>query len=230
MNRNWREMDTDVLDAPPGWEWDIDDELAHHVWRQTTNMPEVTWGPDPPLLIKAFMGFDEDKNLTDTDNNWFFTRDSESSPESHTDWEQIPTPFSMELQGGSTAQLMDESATPHPLWVRVNGEQYTKTGARFVYRFNQWQGESPSGFAVIPVHHQHIEAIRARVAGMPFTEVEFSRMPYSEDVVDGQTPLGSYSQPQFRADDDTTKEDYKELLDVAFEYMRKAVGVETAHQ
>ena len=57
VSRNWQSMSKDELDAPSGWDWQIDDELAHYVWQSTIDSRFVNFGPDPPILLEAAMGF-----------------------------------------------------------------------------------------------------------------------------------------------------------------------------
>jgi hypothetical protein len=219
-------MDTDELLAPPGWGWTIDDELAHHAWLLTANTPEVGWGPDPPLLMEALMGFFDGKDITDSINSWLLTRDPESVPDSHTDWKKIPTRFSTDLMDSTTARLMDEQKSVHPLRVKIHGQQYTTTGAMFTYDFTQWQAEEPSGFMRIPVADELLAELRERVEPMPFTETQYQSREYRSQFAAGQAPMGTFAHPHYSAEADATQGDYKELWTVAHDMMKRSARME----
>jgi len=219
-------MDTDILDAPAGWDWQIDDELAHHVWNLTANSEEVGFGPDPPILLETAMGFFDERSLSDNINNWYMTRKKGLMYNDHTEWWQIGSVFQdPEGDVDTTSILFDNQIDPHPLRSKLSSQQYTINGGMFTYEFDQWQGEEPSGMMRIPVPSELLDDLREEIAPTPFEEFQFQSRPYSAQFATDGTPddVSTFAHPHYRAEGDTTQQDYMELFDIAFDYMEQAV-------
>ena len=225
---NWKDMDTDTLDGPPGWDWDIDDELAHHVWNLTEDTREVGFGPDPPILLQASMGFFDNKSLSDSVNNWYFTRIPGQRYTDYTEWWQTGTIFNdPEGESGRTDILYDNEIDPHPLRSRVTSQQYTTNGGMFTYEFDQWQGRDPSGMMRIPVPRDLLDDLRDEVEPTAFEEFQIQFRPYNQQFADGPAPMGDFAHPHFRPEGTATKSDFVELFEIAFAYMKRAVRMES---
>ena len=225
--RDWQSMDTSELDAPSGWNWQIDDELAHYVWQLTANTSEVGYGPDPPILLQSSMGFFGNQSLSDSANNWYFTRKTNQRYSDYTTWWQTGNVFS-KPQGDTDSSdiLYSEDQDPHPLRSKLTSQQYTSNGAMFTYEFDQWQGEQPTGMMRIPVTRDLTDELRNDIEDTAFEQFQIQYRNYNSDYADGPSPVGDYPHPHFRAEENTTQEDYKELFDIAFQYMKRAVRME----
>lgn len=225
---DWRDMDTDVLDADPRWEWIIDDELAHFVWESAEQAKEIGFGPDPPILLSSTMGFFPDRDKSDTLNNWFHTRISGKTYDTYTDWDRIATRFSTgDPTESTTERLYSEDVTPHPLRSKLHSQQYTSNGAMFTYDFQQWQGEPVSGMMRIPVPNELLDELREQINSDRFEEFQIQSRTYSGQFSQGPTPEGTFSHPHFRQKDTlVSQSDYMELFDTAFEFMKRGVRFE----
>lgn len=226
--RDWKEMDTDILDAPQGWLWDINDDLAHHVWQQTQNTREVGFGPNPPILLQATMGFFEDQRMVSDLNNWYFTRDPSISYNETFEWLQLSSVFQQlqDARDGKTDIIYSEDHTPHPLRSKFTSQQYTATGAMFTYEFTQWQGEEASGMTRIPVANELLDDLRSNMQDLPFEEFQMQSREYSADFGDPPVDRTTFMHPHFRPTASVELEDYKDLFDTAFNVMERSVRVE----
>jgi len=226
--RDWQSMDTSILDAPPEWDWQIDDELAHNVWQLTANTQEVGYGPDPPILLQSSMGFFDNKSLSSSINNWYFTRKVNRTYSDYTTWWQIGSLFNKpEGDPGSSEVLYSRDQSPHPLKSKLTSQQYTSSGAMFTYEFDQWQGEQPTGMMRIPVTQDLTDELENDIQDTPFEQFQIQFRNYNSDYADGVAPVGDYPHPHFRAEENTTQEDYEELFRIAFDYMKRSVKMES---
>jgi len=225
--RDWQSMDNSELVAPPEWDWQIDDELAHYVWQLTANAPEVGYGPDPPVLLQSSMGFFDSESLSSSVNNWYFTRKTNQRYSDYTTWWQTGNVFNKpEEEPGATDVLYSVGQYPHPLRSKLTSQQYTSNGAMFTYEFDQWQGEQPTGMMRIPVARELTDELKDDIQDTAFEQFQIQYRTYNADYANGPTPFGDYPHPHFRAEEDTTQEDYKELFDIAFQYMKRTVRME----
>lgn len=229
--RDWkRDSATKNLAAPEGWDWQIDDELAHKVWNLTAKSDKMVFGPDPPVLLEAFMGFFPSEDMSSSLNSWYFTRKKGQVYNDHELWWQIGNQFQQpEGDADTTSILYSPELDPHPLRSKLHSQQYTVNGGMFTYDFTQWQGEQPSGMMRIPVDESILSDLRAAIEPTPFEEFQMQTRPYSRGsrfVED--TAEGTFMHPHYRADSKTTQEDYMQLFDIAFEFMDKSVEVEDA--
>jgi len=225
--RDWQSMDTSELDAPSGWNWQIDDELAHYVWQLTANTSEVGYGPDPPILLQSSMGFFGNQSLSHSANNWYFTRKTNQRYSDYTTWWQTGDVFS-KPQGDTDSSdiLYSEDQDPHPLRSKLTSQQYTSNGAMFTYEFDQWQGEQPTGMMRIPVTRDLLDELREDMESTPFEQFQMQFRSYRDQFANGPAPTGDFAHPHFRPYQDTTQEDYKELFRIAFDYMKRSVRME----
>lgn len=227
VSRDWQSMSKDELDAPSGWDWQIDDELAHYVWQLTIESRFVNFGPNPPILLEAALGFFENKSLSDNVNSWYFTRKEGQSFDDPTTWWQIGTKFqSAEGDPGRSDILYSADRDPHPLRSKLHSQQYTSNGGMFTYDFEQWQGEDPTGMMRIPVTRDLLDELRDDIEPTPFDEFQIQFRSYREQFADGPAPMGDFAHPHFRPEESTLQEDYIELFDIAFEYMQRTVRME----
>jgi hypothetical protein len=220
-------MDTDSLDAPDGWEWIVDDELAHHLWDQTAKTPEVKWGMEPPMILQSLMGFFGDRSMTDARNNWIYTRHPKATYMEETTWERIPSKMQFSDPDDSTTDILyDEEMSPHPLRSQLTGQQYTVTGGLFTYAFKQWQGEAPSGLARIPCPTDLLDDVRNRILELPFEETQYQSREYRAQFADGPTPGGTFAHPHFAPTAAATQADFKDFFTRAHLLMKRGVRVE----
>ncbi|EGQ44213.1 MAG: hypothetical protein J07AB43_02720 [Candidatus Nanosalina sp. J07AB43] len=230
VSRDWQSMSKDELDAPSGWDWQIDDELAHYVWQSTIDSRFVGFGPEPPILLEASMGFFGNKSLSDNINNWYFTRKEGQSFDDPTTWWQIGRKFdTAEGDPGRSDILYSTDTNPHPLRSKLHGQQYTSNGGMFTYDFEQWQGEEPTGMMRIPVTRGLLDELRDDIDSTPFEQFQMQFRTYRGQFADGPAPTGDFAHPHFRPYQDTTQEDYKELFDIAFDYMKRSVRMENSN-
>lgn len=227
VSRNWQSMSKDELSAPSDWNWQIDDKLAHYVWQSTIDSRFVNFGPEPPILLEAAMGFFENKSLSDNINNWYFTRKENQSFTDHTVWWQVGRKFdSAEGDPGRSDILYSTETDPHPLRSKLHSQQYTSNGTMFTYDFEQWQGEEPTGMMRIPVTRDLLNELREDMESTPFEEFQIQFRTYRDQFANGPAPTGDFAHPHFRPYQDTTQEDYKELFRIAFDYMKMSVRME----
>ena len=225
--RDWQSMDSSELDAPSDWDWQIDDELTDYVWQLTANSPEVGYGPDPPILLQSSMGFFDNRSLSDSVNNWYFTRKTDQRYSDYTTWWQTGNVFTKpEGEPGSTDIIYSKRQDPHPLRSKLTSQQYTSNGGMFTYEFDQWQGEQPTGMMRIPIVRDLLDELRDDINQTAFEEFQIQFRKYNLDYSNGPTPVGTFAHPHFRAEEKTTQEDYKELFDIAFQYMKRTVRME----
>lgn len=234
MPTDWREMDEDVMDAPAGWDWIIGDKLAHHVWTLTERTPELGWGPDPPLLLEALMGFFPDRDLTDGVNSWFHTRVPGQSY-TEQEWVQIPRKFqtaSPDDRVDQTDILYDTATSPHPLRSKLHAQQYSATGAMFTYDFNQWQGEQPSGMIRVPTTSELLDEATDIIEQGPFEEFQYQSRAYRAQFADGPPIGGTFAHPHFRPIEEETQtlQDYITLFDRAVDIIQRSVRQERNQQ
>jgi hypothetical protein len=231
--RNWNDEGTDYtrnLQAPEDWDWIVGDELAHHAWQMTVESDDLNFGPEPDVLLESFMGFFPDRGMTDSINSWYLTRKKGESYEDHTVWWQIGNQFG-DPSGDpdTTDRLYDTEVIPHPLRSKLHSQQFTSNGGMFTYDFTQWQGEIATGMMRVPVDTSLLADIRTAIEPTPFEEFQYQSRSYSlgsqyaDDVAEG-----TYGHPHFRAEDDATLEDYKELFDIALKFMERSVEVENS--
>ena len=186
---NWREFDTDDWHAPAGWDWIVGDELAHHVWNLTTRSQHVNFGPDPPIMLEALMGFFPSMNIEAGNNNWYLSR-IPGKQYQKTDWEQLRTKHDPRSgRDTQTSILLSPTTRPHPLRTRFHSQQYTATGGMFTYSFTQWQGGEVSGFMRIPVPDDLLHGVRSAVEDLPFEEFKMQDRSYSEEWATEPTPI-----------------------------------------
>lgn len=220
---DWTELDNDTLAAPSSWSWTVDDELAHHVWQLTAKSRFVGFGPDPPILLEALMGFFPDMKASDSRNNTYLTRKKDeiySDPET---WWTVGTKFQQPSGTADTSSvLLDEDMSPHPLRTKLHSQQYTTRGAMFTYEFTQYQGRETSGFMRIPMREQFLGSLRSELENRPFEEFQMQQREYRDDFADGFAPPDTFAHPHIRADSSATKGDYKQLFDMAFDFMERS--------
>jgi len=227
VSRDWQSMTNEELDAAPDWEWQIDDNLAHYIWQLTIDSRFVNFGPEPPMLLEASMGFFEDRSLSDNINNWYFTRKEDESYTDHTVWWQIPTKFKSANGDPDRSDILYSlDTTPYPLRSKLHSQQYTSNGGMFTYDFEQWQGEEPTGMIRIPVTRELLDELRNDIEPTPFEEFQIQSRTYRDQFADGSAPIGDFAHPHFRPYQDTTQEDYEYLFDTAFDYMERSVRME----
>lgn len=229
--RDWKNRDTthtDNLKAPESWDWQIGDELAHYVWQLSSDSDYVVMGPDPPILLEAFMAFFPDEGMSSQLNSWYYTRKQGREYEDEDTWWQIGSQFSdPEGDADLTSILYSVEEGPHPLRSKLHSQQYTSDGGMFTYDFTQWQGELPTGMMRIPVDRSLLHDLRSMIEPTPFEEFEMQSRPYSlgAQYVD-EIASGTYAHPHFRAESETTVDDYKQLFDIAFDFMKRSVEVD----
>jgi len=223
---DYNDLDTDNLAAPQTWDWQIDDELAHHVWNLTADSDTVGFGPDPPVLLESFMNFFPDQGQTSQLNSWYYSRKKDQTYTDHTTWWDLGSPFkdpSGDAQQTSILYSVDQS--PHPLRSKLTSQQYTEHGAIFTYEFEQWQGEQPTGMMRIPVASNTglLDELNSVIENnLPFENFQFQSREYMSQFGDPPEDALTYSHPHFRADGKTTQEDYMQLFSIAFEYMQES--------
>lgn len=235
MARDWQNHDVNAPVTLPRGGWTVGPEMAHYVWTLTERTPEVGWGSDPPILLEALMGFFPDSSESDPINSWFFTRKpgvalpDRFSPEYA--WWQVdtrhPSPDKSVYDGPkSTSVTYDPNDNPNPARSRLHSQQYTANGALFTFEFTQWTDEEPFGYARIPTSPGLLDDLDAAVTALPFERFQYQSRGYQSDKATEPIPESSeYEHPHYRpvAGETPTIEDYKDLFDVAFEYMRRMV-------
>lgn len=231
--RNWKDEGSNYtrnIQAAEDWDWVVGDELAHHVWEMTVKSDHLNFGPQPSILLESLMGFFKDHDITDSLNSWYFTRKKGQSYQDHTVWWQIGNQFG-DPSGDPdpTDRLYSNEVIPHPLRSKLHSQQFTSNGGMFTYDFTQWQGEVATGMMRVPVDQSLLSEIRTVIEPTPFEEFQYQSRRYSigsqyvDDVAEG-----TYGHPHFRAEDDATLKDYKQLFDIALNFMERSVEVENS--
>jgi hypothetical protein len=230
-------VDADELNAPEGWEWDVNPRVAHTVWNLTVDSDAVNFGPSPPLLLEAYMGHFGTEPATSAVNNWYFTRLRGRRFTDPHKWEQIGNQFE-EPDGermNTTARLYDtgeELVDTHPAYSQLQSQQYTITGGMFTYDFSQVAGEDVTGMMRVPIPRQLREEMGERLADrrIPFEAFQMQSRQHSGEFAEVETTddIHTYMHPHFRPLDwaDITDDDLIGLFEVAFEVMAEGVEIE----
>lgn len=227
MPLDWQSLDQDDWHAPEGWEWTIDDELAHHLWDQTAKTAEVGWGLEPPMLLEFLMGFFDGRSMSDSLNNWYMTRHPDKTYMEETTWHKPPSKMQYGQGREETTEILCwEERNPHPFRVKLHGQQYTVNGAMFTYDFQQWQGEEVTGFCRIPCPSDLLEVVRERITDLPFEETQYQSRQYRAQFSEGPAPTGTFAHPHFAPVGNPDKEAFKELFTRAHTLMKRGVRME----
>ena len=207
-----------------GFEWAVNDELAHFIWQRVDESDFINWGPDPPLLIETDMDFGFEQ---DSMNMWFFTRDTDMTHSEHTEWGSIPTRFRTDdvNYGQNTSVLFTEDMTPNPVSSKLVSQLYTEHGAMITFDLKQEWGEPAEGMIRIPLPEEYSDRAD-KLDSEKFEFFEFQNRFYSSQF--GNPPEGrdTYFHPHYSSGPIFYADEYIEWFDKAFALIESGFRLE----
>lgn len=223
---DWKEVDADEVEQPPGWNWVVNPELADHIWTLTADSDHVNYGPDPPVLLEVLTGFFPNRGIQDSINTQYFTRQEGESYSNKDRWNTIGSPFGTPSGDPETTVRVYDRGAPgfYPHRSKIHSQQYTSAGAMFTYEFEQWVAAGVSGFMRVPATRDTIDRLRRRMRRIGAEEFEMQSRQYRSQFATGTPGEGTFLHPHFRFEPSVTVETMKQAFTAAVEYMTETDG------